>query len=222
MHFALKNEFPLENEGHIKTAMAYFDKYLKRFKPIDRAVIASNIEKRAEALSINLDSDWVTNYSRMLKKGAELSPDFNRNMGLRKDACVKGELSIVVDGKSVNAAKMLDKISELKGNTPGKAIVTALVEFDKLANLEHHYDNDVIDPVLTVYGCLRNPEFDAVKVAADITNYQAVKISRDKDVMIKVARAFGEEFVQKYRDKPIETLQSLKPAEISLFSESIE
>ena len=222
MHFALRNEFPIENEGHIKTAMAYFDKYLKRFSALDRAVVAANIEKRANALNINIDSDWVTNYSRMFKDGAEISPDFNRNMGLRKDACVKGEIKIMVDNKSVNASDMLDKISALKGEAPGKAIVTALVEFDKLANLEHHYDADVIDPVLTVYGSLRNAEYDAVKVAADITNYQAVKLSRDQDAMNKVAKKFGEEFVQEFRAKPIEKLGTLTPPELSLFTEAIE
>lgn len=221
MRYALKNEFPIENEGHIKTAMAYFDKYFKRFGSMDRAVIAGNIEKRANELGINLNSNWVTNYARMFKKEAAISPDFDRNMALRKDACVKGNLKILIDGKSLDASEMLDKIAVLKTNTPGKAIVTALIEFDKLANLEHHYDNDVIDPILTVYGSLRNPEFDAVKVAGNITNYKAIKLSRDQSSMNKVAAKFGEEFVNDYKKGPIEKLGSLPPAELSLFIETI-
>jgi len=221
MKYALRNEFPIDNPGHIKTAMAYFDKYLKRFNPVDRAVIASNIEKRAHELGINLDSDWVTNYSRMFKKEAAISPDFERNMVLRKDACVKGDLKISIDNKSYSAAEMLDKIAALKENTPGKAIVTALMEFDKKANLEHHYDNDIIDPVLTVYGCLRDPEFDAVKVAADITNYKAIQLSRSQDAINKIAKKFGDEFAQEFKQNPIEKLGSLKDPELSLFTEAV-
>jgi len=40
--------------------------------------------------------------------------------------------------------------------------------------------------------------------------------------MNKVASKFGEEFVQEFRAKPIEKLQSLKPAELSLFSETVQ
>lgn len=222
MHYAIRNEYPIETEEHVKTAMDYFDKFLTRFPPLERAVIAGNLEKRASALSMNIDSDWVTNYSRMFNKEASISPDFDRNIQLRKDACLKGKITVMIGGQKIDACTLLEKVATLPNEeVPGVAIVKALEAFDKQANLQARYDADIIDPVLTVYGSLINPEFDSVKIACNISNYQAIRISRDQKMMEKVATKFPADFVDEYRKNPIEKLESLNPAEQSLFEETV-
>jgi len=222
MHFALKGKYPIETEEHVKTAVGYFDKYLGRFSPMDRAAAATNIEKRAEILGVDVNRDWITNYSRMLKKEAEISPDFQRNIQLRKDACLKEGIKMSVGDKEVDAIQLLDKVASLNtGDIHGIAIVKALEAFDKLANFEYRYDNDIIDPVLTVFGSLRAPEYDAEKISGNVTDYDLVKMSRNNDVLEKVASAFTQEVADNFKKSPVKTVQSMTHPEQSLFLEKI-
>jgi len=221
MHFALKDKYPIETEEHIKTAVAYFDKYLTRFSPMDRAAIATNIEKRADALGVDVDRNWITNYARMLKKDATISPDFVRNMQLRKDACLKENIKVTIGGQEMDALPLLEKVANLSEETPGIAIVKALEAFDKLANFEYRYDNDIVDPVLTVFGSLIRPEYDAEKVAGDKTNYDLIKMSRKKDVLEKIAATFTQDVSDNFKRHPVDTVKSMSPPEKHLFIEKI-
>lgn len=219
MHYALKGKYPIETEEHVKTAVDYFDKYLSRFTPMERATAATNIEKRAEDLSIDMSRDWITNYSRMLKKEATISPDFHRNIQLRKEACEKDGIKVTIGGKEIDAVQLLEKVATFPDGIHGIAIVKALESFDKLANLEYRYDNDIVDPILTVFGSLRAPEYDAEKVASNVTNYDLIKLSRKKDVLEKVAVAFTQGFADNFRKQPVETFKGMAPPERSLFAE---
>lgn len=219
MHYALKGKYPIETEEHVKTAVDYFDKYLSRFTPMERATAATNIEKRSEDLSVDVSRDWITNYSRMLKKEAVISPDFHRNIQLRKEACEKDGIKVTVGGKEVDAVQLLEKVATLPDGIHGIAIVKALESFDKLANLEYRYDNDIVDPVLTVFGSLRAPEYDAEKVSSNVTNYDLIKLSRKKDVLEKVADTFTQDFADNFRKQPVETFKGMAPPERSLFLE---
>lgn len=220
MHYALKGKYPIETEEHIKTAVEYFDKYLGRFSPMDRAAAATNIEKRAETLEVDISRDWITNYSRMLKKEAVISPDFERNIQLRKDACLKGGIKVTIGGKEVDAIPLLDKVASLNsGDVHGIAIVKALEAFDKLANFEFRYDDDIVDPILTVFGSLRSPEYDAEKISGNITDYDLVKLSRKNDVLEKIAGVFTKEVADGFRKQPVKTFKEMTTPEQSLFLE---
>lgn len=221
MHYALRGKYPIETEEHIKTAVDYFNKYLTRFNPMDRAVIAINIEKRATDLNVVLDNNWITNYSRMFKKGSMISPDFERNIELRKQACLIGNIKIKVGDKIEDAEEMLAKIATLSKDTPGIALVKVLEEFDKQANLQSHYDDDIVDPVITVFGSFVNPEYDAVKIGKKLTDYSLIKTSRNNEMLQKIASKFGDDFVNEFKKGPVEKINSLTPPEKSLFVETI-
>lgn len=222
MHYALKGKYPIETEEHVKTAVDYFDTYLSRFNPMDRAAAATNIEKRADELGVDVSRDWITNYSRMLKKEAAISPDFKRNIQLRKNACLKDGIRVTVGGKEVDAIQLLDKVASLNdGCIHGIAIVKALEAFDKLANFEFRYDNDIIDPVLTVFGSLRVPEYDAEKITGNITDYDLVKMSRKSDILEKVANVFTQKVADNFKKHPVKTVQSMTVPERNLFEEAI-
>jgi len=218
MHYALKGKYPIETEEHIKTAVAYFDKYLSRFSPMERATAATNIEKRAAILGVEADRDWITNYSRMLKKEAQISPDFQRNIKLRKEACLKDNIKIDIDGNKVDAVELLEKVANLK-DVHGIAIVKALEAFDKKAGLEYRYDDDIVDPVLTVFGSLRSPEYDAEKVASGITNYDLIRMSRRQDAIEKIAEAFSQDIADNFRSQPVKTFSGMSSPEKNLFIE---
>jgi len=222
MHYALRGQYPIETEEHVKTAVDYFDTYLSRFSPMDRAAAATNIEKRADDLGVDISRDWITNYSRMLKKEAAISPDFERNIQLRKDACLKDSIKVTVGGIEVEAIPLLDKVASLNdGDIHGIAIVKALEAFDKLANFEFRYDNDIVDPVLTVFGSLRAPEYDAEKIAGNITDYDLVKMSRKGEVLEKMASTFTQEVSDNFRKHPVKTVQNMTAPERNLFEEAV-
>lgn len=219
MHYALKGKYPIETEDHIKTAVNYFDKFLTRLSPMERAAVATNIEKQAETLGVDVSRDWITNYSRMLKKEAAISPDFERNIQLRKDACLKDGIKVTVSGKEVDAVHLLEKVATLTDGVHGIAIVKALEAFDKLANLEFRYDDDIVDPVLTVFGSLRSPEYDAEKIAFNKTDYDLVKMSRKKEVLDKIAGVFTKEVADNFQKEPIKTFKEMTAPEQGLFLE---
>ena len=83
MNYALRGErYPIETEEQIKVASDYFTNNLPRFSPSDRVEVATNMKKRAEELGIDLDVPWVSNYSRMMNKQADYSPDFEYTIRL--------------------------------------------------------------------------------------------------------------------------------------------
>jgi len=221
MHYALNGKYPIETEEQVKTASDYFSRYLQRFAPMDRVAAATNIEKRATVLDINVNEGWITNYSRPLKPESTYSPDFDANIKLRKEACVRTSAKVEVNGKMINATELLKKVAMQRKELPGIAMMKSLQEFDKLANLEQYYDNDVIDPAMTVFGSLNNPRFDSVKIAKDLTNYDLIEASRDVLAMEKISNTFGERFSEKFKKEPIKIASDLGPPEKSLLSETI-
>ena len=209
MHYALRNRYPIETDRQVKTACVYFNKNLSRFAPNERAEAACNIEKRASELSVPLSEPWVTNYSRALKNGAGYSPDFNRSMEMRKTACATHRVQVHVGDKMIDGAEVVSGLAKSASERSPIETLMAVREFDKLANLEHHYDTRVPDPYMTVFGGFLNPEYDAVKVAGSETNYDVVRASRDSDSLEKVAGAFGKGFASSFSKDPLSAVDRL-------------
>lgn len=213
MHYALKNRYPIETDRQVKTACAYFKKNLSRFSPNDRVGAACNIEKRAAELSVPLSEDWVTNYSRAMKPGAGYSPDFNRSMGMRKTACETHRVQVQVGDKKVNGHEVIENLTKQASELQPLEVFRALQEFDKLANLEHHYDSIVPDPYMTVFGGYTAPEYDAVKVAGDVTDYELVRHSRTANSLEKIAQTMGKSFSTSFAKNPIAAIEGLNAIE---------
>ena len=221
MHYALKNRYPIETDRQVKTACAYFKKNLSRFSPNDRVGAACNIEKRASELGIPLSEDWVTNYSRSLKRGSPVSPDFNRSMEMRKQACSTHKVSVVVGGRKVEGAGVVEALTKQANDLHPIEILQAVKEFDKMANLESHYDTLVPDPFMTVFGGYTAPEYDAVKVAGSKTNYDVIRASRTPEALEKVAKSLGKKFADSFANDPMGALNGLGATERGLLGDVI-
>lgn len=219
MHYALKNRYPIETDRQVKTACAYFQKNLHRFSPNDRVVAACSIEKRAEELSVPLDESWVTNYSRVMKPGASYSPDFERSMGMRKEACLTFGVQVDVSGKKVTGSDVVESLVKTASERSPIETMKAVEEFDKLANLESHYDTRILDPYMTVFGSLRDPEWDAEKVAGSKTQYDVIRASRTPETLEKVAKVMGKGFADQFAKEPLKALVGLKAAERAAIGE---
>jgi len=221
MHFALHDKYPIETKEHVKTAMDYFSKYMSRFNHNDRVEFSCNIEKRANELNIPINKDWINNYTRILNKNAALSPDFKNNINKRKTICKSSGKHIKTASGKIDACEILDKIAEIGNKVPPIALIKTIEEFDKKAGLQYEYDKTILDPVMTVCGSLINSEYDAVKIAGDITDYKIFKLSKNSEAIQKLASAFGDKFINEFKNNPIETIINLNDIEKEHFVNNI-
>lgn len=213
MHYALHNRYPIETDRQVKTACLYFKKNLHRLSPNDRVTAACNIEKRAEDLNVPLSSGWVTNYSRVMKKGAGYSPDFERSMDMRKNACLTFNVQVSISDRKVPAAGIVESLTKTASERSPIETLKAIEEFDKLANLVSHYDTRIHDPYMTVFGSLRSPEWDAEKVAGSKSQYDVIRASRSQETLEKVSGLMGKGFADSFAKEPLKALVSLKATE---------
>lgn len=220
MKYAIDGKYPIETKDQLSKTAAYFDKYLVRFHPKDRVKIAATMEKRAHELNVYLDNPWIKNYSRAFVKGAEVSPDFNKNIEMRKHAC--GGKSFKFNDKIVKMEDILEKIVTKVNDTNPYETVDSLFEFDKIAEIEYQWDKTIVDPVMTVFGSLNNPEYDAEKIAGDITDYQLKKMAYDEKETTKLSEVFGKTFVKEFTKNPVDAVSMLGGMEKQAFCNVIE
>jgi hypothetical protein len=204
MRYAIDGKYPIETKDQLSKTASYFDKYLVRFHPKERVKIAATLEKRAQELGVYLDNGWVKNYSRAVSEDPVLSPDFQKNLEMRKHACNGIKFS-----DEISASDCIDRISELTKTAPSYKIeklldntktaalykiVDIIFDFDKRANLEYQWDKTIVDPVMTVFGSMNNPEYDAIKIAGELTNYKIKRIASNEQEVSKIASAMGKNF----------------------------
>jgi len=213
MHYALPSAemYPIETEEQVKLANDYFGKYMTKFHPVERATIATNIEKRASALNMDLESGWVKNYSRR----DSYSPDFDLHMKMRKEACVGKKVTI--EGKELEVDALMSKVAASKDHVRPQDMMTALADFDKKAGLEHLYDQRFRDPVFTVFGSASNPYFDQVKLAGGLTESGIKKLAGREGFISKIASVFGDNFANDFKAAPVDIFNSMpKPEQQSM------
>ena len=215
MHFALRDKYPIENEKQVKLATEYFTKFAERFDVKDRIVFAANLEKRAQELNVVIDNQVVSNYSKVANLNAKISDYFTKGIEFRKIACQRAKTQVM----NVNGVEMLDKIASLATDHPGLVVLHALLEFDKLANLQAGYDKEIPDPVLTVFGF--NPNEERISEYVKVSSLDLRKVTGRKAKMEKIASMFGAEFSKAYAADPVKTFQSLKPIDQVAFGEKV-
>ena len=219
--FALRNKYPIDDEHQIKTAMNYFDSEIEKLDIKSRMIVSQNIKKQASLLNIDYtEHPWVVNYSRPLVKGAKLSPDFNNSIKRRKEMCKNAELNL--RGKKFKASDILDSIEKSASTTHPVQVMYHLEEFDKIANLQSEYDVNINDPVMSVFGSESNPEYDSVKIASDITDYDINRCICNKSKMDKVAKQFGEDFRSNFINNPHSTIQKMGSIEVDIIRSIIK
>jgi len=215
MRYALKEKYPIETSDQLEKTAAYFDRYLSRFHPKERMEFATAIEKRATDLHVSLSYPWITNYSRPVLCKSSISPDFERNMDLRKHACLNK--MIVVDSKEVKANDLIDKIKDSVTKQSSYTTVDAVFEFDKLAGLEYQWDKAILDPIMTVFGSLNNPKFDSEVIIGNLTENDLKKIAADKGEIEELKGMFQEHLIRKFIENPKKAIAALNPIEKEAF-----
>ena len=218
MHYALpsKQKYPIETEEQVKTAAAYFTKYLGNFHPAERVAIASTMEKRASELGVDVDAPWMSNYSR---KGDIYSPEFDTHMRMRKQACDR--MTVKIAGKDLNAGEVLQKIAGQKNVMKPNEMVDMLGEFDKTAGITGLYDKMIRDPFFTVYGSSVRPEFDKKAGLDGVDEKSLTRSIGKKAVLTKLAECFGNDFVEGFKKDPVAIYNSMPAPERELIREQI-
>ena len=223
MRYALDGKYPIETAAQLIKAAEYFDKNLPRFHPDERVKIASSIDNRANELKVNVDRGWITNYTRM-EKTASISPSFENSMKMRKEACIRHRISL--PGMEVTKeakykclpCEIIKGIVKEASSMSPKDLLNVVAEFDKRAGIEYLYDQQILDPYITVFGDLNNPEFDAIKVAGDATHYDVIRASRDQEKIAAVKDKLGDGFASKFQDNPISAINELGSPEKTVLS----
>ena len=164
MMYAFNGKYPIETKDQLEKTSSYFDRYLQKFHPKDRVIFSTAIEKRANYLGVETNRDWVKNYARALSNPS-ISPDFNRNMDLRKVACANS--SVEINGKNIKASDIIDTIKSNIEKIGAYATVDCIFAFDKTAGIEPMWDKAIVDPIITVFGSLRDPSFSSGKMSSD-------------------------------------------------------
>ena len=211
MHYALphKNKYPIETAEQVKTASVYFTKHLSSFSPIEKAVVAGALEKRAHDLGISVDVPWAKNY----EPKATYSKDFGTFMGMRKQASAGKKIN------NVDAVVLLEKIASKKDEMPPSQMIELLSEFDKRAGIEALYDMTIRDPIHTVYGSI-SPVIE--KYAEGITETDLTKSAANETVISKLAAAFGKEMATDFSKSPVGIYESMPEPEKALIADIIK
>jgi len=217
MRYAIDGKYPIETKDQLTKTASYFDKYLIRFHPTDRVKIAATIEKRASELNVCLDNPWIKNYSRAINDNPSISPDFRRNLEMRKQACNGAKLP-----NGMDASDFIGKILELEKTAAPKTVVDTIFSFDKAANIEYQWDKSILDPIMTVFGSMNNPEYDAVKIAGEVTNYNLKRIAANDKEVVKIAGVMGKDFKSSFVKDPVGAVLALGEMEKTAFCKTIE
>lgn len=200
-NYALKSKkrYPLNTEEQVKTAADYFNAYHLQMPFSDRAEMAHNIVKQADAMQVKAASATIKNYSNH----KSYSPEFEQNILLRKTACRTNETTIDILDKPIPAAKVLEKIASNKKDCPPIRMVQIIAEFDKRAGIDAGYDNYIKDPYFTVFGCATNPEYDLEKLAAGVTEKDVTNFANKLGAKDVIMTYFGENAAQEYIADPV-------------------
>lgn len=217
--FAIGNKYPINTKEQVKLAMDYFDVHLNKFNPYDRVVIASGIKKQAAKLKIDADTGWIHNYSRLEKKAAQYSPEFENSIKRRQDFMrQKGIDKVASSGMPINASALLEKIAEHKDEWKPVTMVQNLYEFDKLAGLEEEYDLNINDPVMSVVGSNIRPKFDGIKIAGDFNSYDLANLRCDNDTIEKIASVFENQTSENFKEDVINAVTHMSNEERSILA----
>lgn len=199
----LRDKYPVNTVEQVKTASDYFESNITAFDPLERVLITSRLEKKASEFGLNLDRDYIKVYSRPMHKEATESPVVAANAEERKDfAKSKGVDNVKITGKDFKYADMVDKV--VKSDADMITKTKSIAQLDKVAGLDAFYDKGLQDPVSMFSSCPFNQEYDAVKIAGDMTNYDLARMPIEK-----VASCMGEDFASDFTKDRCHAVYSL-------------
>lgn len=195
-HFAMPSlqRYPLDSYLQVKQAAAYFEEYRGQFAPVHRREFCSNLVKRASVLGIEV-SDVAQSYGG---SGYASHAELEVSLASRR--------SLLSDESHVD---VLDKLAEARVTMGADEFALTLSEFDKMAGIEQHYDCEIPDPYLCIFGKTAAEEDDASFVIGnDIVSACQLQHLADSPC-ISLQQRFGEDFVKGFRKDPVGIFKSL-------------
>ena len=209
--FALpsRQKYPLDNYMQVKQASVYFDNFYRELEPAERHEYATNLVKRASTLRIPLSSVAEKYGSEDFAPDHELKVAFDaRRIAVQHDTHL---LDLLSDVEKVARFRMWKEASAnrlVAFDAP--QVVALLVEFDKLAELQYHYDRGVPDPYFSVYGLeksAQDPDFSDVIGNEYVTEADLKRLARIGATTVKMT--FGHDFQEEFLKDPIGVYKSL-------------
>lgn len=209
-----RNRYPLHNEELVKTAVARFQNTTSGMKPEHKFMYARNIEKRAEALGVDIPTQskvhLYTNGSLNLESLKDAIEQRKMAVASRSDigteildqlataaGCRVDQGSIESDDSF--AMRSMKVASVRKLNPPH--IIAALEQFDKLAGFtNYHYAKGLPDPFAS---CFKQASFhndgSLIVDGVDLGKLDPNDLS-DK---------FSDDFIQEFQSDPANVYKSL-------------
>jgi hypothetical protein len=194
--FALTSmqRYPLDSFSEVEKAAEYFEQWSGHFEPVHRREYCLNLVKRAEALG-------VPTSSKIRKYGsAERAPAPEVAIG------IDARRGVVTN--DIHAAA-LGKIAGSWHAIPPELLAETLSEFDKIAGIDHLYDEQIPDPYWTVFGEKTAEDDAATHIIGNelVSNKQLDLLSKSScDGLYKL---FGEDFVKEFKKDPTGIFSSL-------------
>lgn len=188
-----KTRYPLDSYAHVERASEYFDKYASAFTPDERREYCLNLVPRADELGIKVGNE-ARQYGAV-EWGTDEKTAFGYTM--RRQAC----------GSISDFADTLDMLYEKKAEIDPELFAATLVEFDKLAGLDHEYDRSIPDPYASVFGVKIAEEWSELIGNDYVTEQDLRRLA--KIGMRSLKSTFDEEFAMEFRKNPVSIFQSL-------------
>ena len=188
----LNGRYPLDSYEQVKAASAYFDEFGKRMQPEERREYCLGLVKRADELGIKISSD-------ARKYGSEgYAPEDEIKVAL--DA----RRSILMDPVE---RLILDELAEKKAMMSPEDFCATLEEFDKVAELAHHYDSYIPDPFYSTYGTKEAEEYSFLNGNDIVTEKDLQCFGSTKFRSLQAT--FGEDFAKEFQKDPVGIFKSM-------------
>ena len=188
------HKYPIDSFTQVKQAADYFQEYGKRFQPVERREYCENLVKRASTLGVELPPV-------ILKYGSSIC-------GSDHDA----ELFLQNRGSLVHEPELreaLHKLASSYGRIPPTEFAELVSEFDKLAGIDHLYDEHVLDPYYCAFGVklAEDDTFLDLDGNEQITGHELKSYSRGSRHQLE--GTFGADFADEFQKDPVAIYKSM-------------
>jgi hypothetical protein len=194
--FALPSmrRYPLDSFSEVEKAAEYFEQWSGQFAPVHRREYCLNLVKRAEALGIPT-SPKIRKYGSVERApAAEVS------------ICIDARRGVVTD--DIHAAA-LGKIAGSWHAIPPELLAETLGEFDKIAGIDHLYDEQIPDPYWTVFGEKTAQDDEATHIIENelVSNKQLQLLAKSRSDGL--CTLYGKDFVEEFKKDPVSIFNSM-------------
>lgn len=210
-HFALvaKNgdgsiirKYAMPDEGHVKLAANYFDKYAMDLSPEHRHRFAVSVHNRADELGVDISKNEA------LHKWA--GTDWNRHIV----AHIEQRKSLLPMNR--NAQGVLDKLAASLAETTPVDMAAALQTVDEATGLDRYYGRGVADPFES------SMSKQAMGWSMEVDGHTVTETDLRKEATLKkIAGYLGSTFARQFSESPAEVFESLPVTEQVLIKQVV-